>query len=70
MTDYSDITQYQKDTITQILLSQVQYEFLPPSAQTLAHRQEETHTHYQAVAVSAKGTTGAHVLGQLGLKVF
>lgn len=58
MTDYSDITQYQKDTITQILPSQERYEFLPPSAQktTHIHRQEETdkHTHTSVLLAVAR----------------
>lgn len=67
MTDYSDITQYQQDTITQILLSLVQYEFLLASAQKNSHTDRKRHTnthtytHPQAVALSAKVTTGAHL---------
>lgn len=63
MTDYSDITQYQQDTITQIWLSLVQYAFLPVSAQ-IAQTEAKTHiyTPPQALALSAKGTTSVPAL--------
>ncbi len=73
MTDCSDITQYQQDTITQTLLSQMQYEFLLASAQKISHtdRKRQTHTHAHtdsdAVALSAKWTTGVDVAKAAGL---
>lgn len=56
MTDYSDITQYQQDTITQILLSLVQYEFLPASAQN-ALTQTETHIHKKKLKCTPSGSS-------------
>ena len=64
MTDYSDITQYGQDTITQILPSQVQYEFLLASAQKFffADRQEETLEHILRRSLcQQKGATGVLV---------
>lgn len=65
MTDYSDITQYQQDTITQIWLSLVQYAFLPVSVSAqIAQTEAKTHiyTQPQAVALSANGTTSVPAL--------
>lgn len=80
MTDYSDITQYGQDTITQILLSQVQYEFLLASAQKcFLHTDRKRHTNtssggcsvskrWQQVFLSqcsgGAGTAGVQASGQ------